>query len=277
MEPCSKRPRDGGSSGEDRLSALPDDLLHAILSSVKARQVVQTSVLSRRWRSLWRSVPCLDVDEDDFRISPMSRKDIGDKFEDFVDFLLLGRGGSVLDTFRLCACESFAGHRHAGSMGPILPGFGKRDAILVKASISYWSPDEEAAIQETQRKLVSNVGNVTTLELSDFLQIMVPDMEPVEFPTFQNLRNLLLDRCDLRDDFQLLRYFLQKSPNLEKLTVRCCWLPEGFAGVEGMAKLKKLKSTEIIYEDYHDIRGLVCFMLEISDCVPKNTIRLTKV
>ncbi|CAL5067945.1 unnamed protein product [Urochloa decumbens] len=388
MEPCSKRTRGrgGGSSGVDRLSALPDDLLHAILSSLKARQVVQTSVLSRRWRSLWRSVPCLDVDQDDFRVNPepltsQNQKDLG-KFEDFVNSLLLRRDGSVLHTFRLCVCESFAGHMHAGrwirralacsrralhvhcdafddvvhmplDLGPSLtrlhlsnlsldarfaesvssvcvvledleligcglcfdnitstslrnlcietgtPDYDRpaprltslrlliQDQFfqvsvnempsLVKASISYWSPDEEAAIQETQRKLVSNVGNVTTVELTDFLQMMVPDMEPVEFPAFRNLRNLVLVGCDLRDDFQLLRHFLQKSPNLEELTIRCCWLPEGFAGDQGTTKLKKLKYIEIIYKYHQGIRELVCFLLEISDRVPKNTITLTKV
>ena len=58
----------GGSSagGPDRLSSLPDCLLHTIMSSLKARQAVQTCVLSTRWRHLWRSVPCLDIDFDEF-------------------------------------------------------------------------------------------------------------------------------------------------------------------------------------------------------------------
>ncbi|XBI86099.1 hypothetical protein VPH35_094118 [Triticum aestivum] len=45
----------GGKQSVDRLSALPDDLLHAVLSRLKARQVVRTCVLSTRWRHLWRS------------------------------------------------------------------------------------------------------------------------------------------------------------------------------------------------------------------------------
>ncbi|KAG0517680.1 hypothetical protein BDA96_09G110000 [Sorghum bicolor] len=58
----------GGSAagGPDRLSSLPDCLLHTIMSFLKARQAVQTCVLSTRWRHLWRSVPCLDIDFDEF-------------------------------------------------------------------------------------------------------------------------------------------------------------------------------------------------------------------
>ncbi|CAO2149562.1 unnamed protein product [Urochloa humidicola] len=59
------RRRDG--SGPDLMSALPDCLLHVIMSSLKARQVVQTCVLSTRWRDLWRSVPCLNIDLAEFR------------------------------------------------------------------------------------------------------------------------------------------------------------------------------------------------------------------
>ncbi|CAN6275757.1 unnamed protein product [Urochloa humidicola] len=60
MEDLGKRWKHGtniDAGGGDWLSALPDEILHEI----KARQVVQTCVLSRRWRHLWRSVSCLDI------------------------------------------------------------------------------------------------------------------------------------------------------------------------------------------------------------------------
>ncbi|WVZ82242.1 hypothetical protein U9M48_029528, partial [Paspalum notatum var. saurae] len=41
--------------GEDRLSALGDDLLRRILHFVPYKEAASTSVLSRRWGSLWRS------------------------------------------------------------------------------------------------------------------------------------------------------------------------------------------------------------------------------
>ncbi|PUZ45438.1 hypothetical protein GQ55_8G223600 [Panicum hallii var. hallii] len=69
-EAATERGSSGGDA--DRLSALPDSLLHAVMSFLKARQAVQTCVLSARWRHLWRSVPCLDVDHDEFRTAVAS-------------------------------------------------------------------------------------------------------------------------------------------------------------------------------------------------------------
>jgi hypothetical protein len=40
-------------AGEDRLSALPDDVLVLILLRLRTPEAVWTSVLSRRWRSVW--------------------------------------------------------------------------------------------------------------------------------------------------------------------------------------------------------------------------------
>ncbi|CAL5023459.1 unnamed protein product [Urochloa decumbens] len=49
----------------DRLSALPDDILHRILRFVDARECVGTlSLLSRRWRHLWSSSPYIAMPVD---------------------------------------------------------------------------------------------------------------------------------------------------------------------------------------------------------------------
>jgi hypothetical protein len=114
-------------AGRDRLSELPDCLLHSVLSSLRSRQVVQSSLLSRRWRHLWRSVPCLDVDQRDFlsdepepeasaykapdvRLHSKVREERLDRereikrqrsFEDFADAMLLFNGVSPLDACRL--------------------------------------------------------------------------------------------------------------------------------------------------------------------------------
>ncbi|KAG2566365.1 hypothetical protein PVAP13_7NG196491 [Panicum virgatum] len=107
METLGKRKRGGdacssgggddafSSGGGDRLSALPDHLLHEIMSRMKARQMVQTCALSRRWRHLWPKVPCLDIDRREFFDTDQ------EKFDDFIYFLLRKVSVAHLDAFRL--------------------------------------------------------------------------------------------------------------------------------------------------------------------------------
>ncbi|OEL23006.1 hypothetical protein BAE44_0015974 [Dichanthelium oligosanthes] len=56
--------------GEDRLSALSDDLLRRILYFVPSKEAGSTSVLSRRWGSLWRSSGAVNLA---VRVTQMSR------------------------------------------------------------------------------------------------------------------------------------------------------------------------------------------------------------
>ncbi|KAF6156586.1 hypothetical protein GIB67_033131 [Kingdonia uniflora] len=71
----------------DRLSALHNAILYSILSLLPTKEVVQTCVLSKRWRDVWCSVPCLDFDETDFC--------------KFIDSVLQFRDGSNVTNFCL--------------------------------------------------------------------------------------------------------------------------------------------------------------------------------
>ncbi|CAN6372579.1 unnamed protein product [Urochloa humidicola] len=51
-------------AGEDRVSGIPDELLHAILVRLRStRAAARTGVLSRRWRRVWTSLPELVLEE----------------------------------------------------------------------------------------------------------------------------------------------------------------------------------------------------------------------
>ncbi|CAL5067919.1 unnamed protein product [Urochloa decumbens] len=66
----SREPAPATAAGDDRLSELPDCVLtNNVLSRLTSLQAVRTSVLSRRWRHLWRAVPCVDIDQREFRAS----------------------------------------------------------------------------------------------------------------------------------------------------------------------------------------------------------------
>jgi hypothetical protein len=55
------------SSTDDRLSALPDSVLARVLSSLHLKAAVQTSVLSKRWRTLWREADGVNLDTRHYR------------------------------------------------------------------------------------------------------------------------------------------------------------------------------------------------------------------
>ncbi|XP_074332203.1 uncharacterized protein LOC141669480 isoform X2 [Apium graveolens] len=45
--------------GEDRISGLPDELIHRIYSFLDAKEAVQSSALSKRWKLIWTTLPFL--------------------------------------------------------------------------------------------------------------------------------------------------------------------------------------------------------------------------
>ncbi|KAL8549980.1 hypothetical protein ACS0TY_008706 [Phlomoides rotata] len=59
----------GSSEQLDRLSELPQSLILHILSFLRMRDVVKTTLLSKRWENLWTTLPCLNfsdiISEDD--------------------------------------------------------------------------------------------------------------------------------------------------------------------------------------------------------------------
>ncbi|KAF8739206.1 hypothetical protein HU200_013928 [Digitaria exilis] len=101
MEAAAKPARAGGGSAPDRLSALPDELLRHVLSFLRSRQAVQTTVLSKRWVDLWRSVPAIDLDVTDFPENNSSIYVNWGKMKDFSTKLLMFHSAQFLDAVRL--------------------------------------------------------------------------------------------------------------------------------------------------------------------------------
>ncbi|CAI9110405.1 OLC1v1010416C1 [Oldenlandia corymbosa var. corymbosa] len=89
-----------GSSDDDRISNLPDSMIFHILSFLQTKDVVVTSVLSKRWKSFWTKVNTLEFksrDED-------KKESKGNKsmtFPQFVNNVLFRNDAQHLDKFRL--------------------------------------------------------------------------------------------------------------------------------------------------------------------------------
>jgi hypothetical protein len=80
------RKRPSLNNNEDRISTLPNVLLHHILSFVDAVQVVQTCVLSKRWMNVWKSHPYLDFNFETFS-SLINSDYYDDEVNNFTDFI----------------------------------------------------------------------------------------------------------------------------------------------------------------------------------------------
>ncbi|KAF7825312.1 F-box/FBD/LRR-repeat protein [Senna tora] len=70
VDPISRRRRihnTGVTVNADRFSALPDSLLCHILSFIPTKEAVATSVLSKRWRPVWRYTHSFDFDDQNYK------------------------------------------------------------------------------------------------------------------------------------------------------------------------------------------------------------------
>ncbi|CAL4994617.1 unnamed protein product [Urochloa decumbens] len=89
-------PDEDPASGGDRIGALPDEILHRVLSFLPAQQAVLTCVLARRWLNLWKHATGLRIVGADGK-APVPFE----AAREFVDILLLLRGGSPLERFEI--------------------------------------------------------------------------------------------------------------------------------------------------------------------------------
>ncbi|XP_026458812.1 F-box/FBD/LRR-repeat protein At5g53840-like [Papaver somniferum] len=88
-----KKPR-YNTNDEDKISKLPDFLIHHILSFVDIQDAVQTCILSKRWGNIWTSLPFLTFDRsvlDEFGYP---------RFLDFVDYVSSLRDNRCFDIRR---------------------------------------------------------------------------------------------------------------------------------------------------------------------------------
>lgn len=182
-------------SEEDRISDLPETLLLEILSSLPTKTVIATSVLSKRWQSLWKMVPKLEFE---------SYGNIY-KFAEDVTRSLLSHKAPVLESLQLNIRDYFDGV-YIGIWATIAFARHVREFVLdlnflhgppVRLPCSLFCFD-----------------TIETLKLKDNILLDVPSSV-----SMKSLRTLHLQSVVYRGDVSVRNLF-SSCPNLEHLVVR---------------------------------------------------------
>ncbi|CAL5417364.1 unnamed protein product [Camellia sinensis] len=206
-----KKVNDDGEKEEeeedkDRISSLPDSILHEILSSMDdLASAIQTCVLSKRWRYVWTSLPNLRFDFNQLDEVSMSR------FKRFVNQVLSLRennsnvyifyfsSGYLVDPCLFKKCISYAVRHNVQQLHLNAFGYSELDDFPL-CFFNY------ASLKELK---LANCGNNS----------MLLD-KPLRFPA---LKTLHLNRFG-RDSANFITQTVGNCPNLETLILDCLYL-----------------------------------------------------
>uniref|UniRef100_A0A0E0IZG7 F-box domain-containing protein n=1 Tax=Oryza nivara TaxID=4536 RepID=A0A0E0IZG7_ORYNI len=286
------------ASGADRISDLPEDVLHHVLSLLPSRDAVRTCVLAQRWRDLWRSVPAV-------RVAGARGWARADAFVLFVDRLLrLRRGRAALDTCDLDLRFDGpfpGGERHGNrwirralrrqvrvlrfllSTVPRVP-LPLPDSPLVSDSLT--TLELKGVLGNNQVLDFSSCPSLVDLKMEDCyvggLEMWSPtylfnrDLKCCS--TFSKLKNLVLNAWFVAPDISALTWFLQYAPLLERLTLKVSEVPNNLVETEGSySQLEQsfaASHLQIVEIKCKEVHGIILKILEVLNA---NGIPLEKI
>ncbi|PIA31357.1 hypothetical protein AQUCO_05000026v1 [Aquilegia coerulea] len=225
----------------DRLSALPEPLLHNILSFLDMKEVVQTSFISKKWRYFWKSLPFLNFDYSLWNASSKKKKQhpspyvqkvfTKQKCLNFVDGVLLFRDNSspiekihitqsyACDSLRLSKWLLFVASRHVKE---VQIDFDKSCKVVtlpdllftshvevLKLTGNHWISVQLPGLSSPAKKLRSLI----------LVYVKLPNGNSngeLDF-NYPLLENLVLILCDL----QHIKKLKVTTPQLKNLVVEC--------------------------------------------------------
>ncbi|XP_045799183.1 putative F-box/FBD/LRR-repeat protein At5g22670 [Trifolium pratense] len=211
---------------EDRISSLPDPILHHILSFLPTKIAATTTILSKRWNPLWLSVPTLNFDDTTFEdyIS----------FRHFVSTVFLSRDINLpIQSFHLkCAKQHsdehdinrfiYAAMQRGGIENLHLNMFG-RLSLKVKLLTTIFSC-KTLVVLHLRKVNLKDLSNVTV----DLPRLKTLHLTRVLFERFEYLPKLL-SRCPILEELHIKhvpqRFVFQENsqclPNLIRANFSC--------------------------------------------------------
>lgn len=273
----STRRKKKKEGGEDRLSNLPDEIIHRILSFVDALSAVQTSVLSKRWKNVWTSLPVLNFDSSTF-YDPFL-------FQCFIDHFMSHRDAStnVYALKFVCNDELDDGHivdsiiDHVTRTPPISDTV---QALNIVAECVVGNlPQLSVCRSLTTLKLADIAAEITTFDFVSLEKLFLFDcrfecgvVEELDlFKGCVNLKSLFLHDCQYYGKISRFKIF---APHLVDLSMWRIRVDEVFDS-DCVFELftPKLQSFRYCDSDLYDfsIKGDLCFVekldIIVMDCL----------
>ncbi|KAH9803548.1 F-box/FBD/LRR-repeat protein [Citrus sinensis] len=245
----------GGEDG-DRLSNLPEPIVHHIFSFLETIDVVRVSAVSRKWRYLWLSIPYLNFNIQNIWSNPLERWSLqttNEKFKDFVNWVLLFQNGSLsIHRFRLSCLNRVDDY----TLYKWIAVVARRNVQVLDLDIISDEPIKLPRSLVTCESLVSLKLDFGNREYQGVLNL----------PTcagFSWLKSLDLQHVDVLD-YNLFREFLSSCPLLENLYMKECFF-HNFSSLDiSTTSLKYLTVDEFLLSEPKGLRSckVICESLE---------------
>ncbi|XP_026400059.1 F-box protein At4g09920-like [Papaver somniferum] len=198
------------SDKRDRLSDLPDALIHKILSFIDMRSVIRNNILSKRWRYIWKYLPTLNFNSDDIYQNSFRNLFIKeDEIIDFIDQVL-----ALREKYDIQRLDIVIEH--------IESKFEDRLYLWILAAVECHVQELSIEICDNQKVDIPDClftcSSLTKFELTvngrhNYGQIFLPDV--TDLP---RLKYLKLEGLGFKDE-ELTDEFFLNCPNLESLTI----------------------------------------------------------
>ncbi|KAL4586527.1 hypothetical protein LXL04_011163 [Taraxacum kok-saghyz] len=243
----------------DRISALPQDTIEKILTLMPLKDALRTSILSKKWRYSWTTIPKL-VFDDNMIVSSRNIQVDKYKFVSTIFHVFLQHKAPILEFSLTITDDAFSSEidqiilhlsrsnnnikkfafENWGTISCVLPRpifsleglehlhltYCDFEPPLLNKGFRYlmqksYNPDIELNESEWV-ELLKCLPSVQVLELSQLIikHLDADDMPQKQAISLPNLRILVLDICFIELSFVL--YMISGSPNLEKIKLKMC-------------------------------------------------------
>ncbi|KAF1861268.1 hypothetical protein Lal_00013994 [Lupinus albus] len=185
-----------------RISDLNDYIVQDIISILPIKEAVRTSVLSKKWEHLWKSISKLDLDEE--------AHENREQFKDFIENILLVFNTSGIRKFSL----SFQVGEDVAQVNKWLSRVVNPN--IEEVTLDLGKPEQQLFFHE--HIFISRT--LTKLKLSMH--------HVIEFPSsiqFRSLKILSMEHVIFPDTSSTQFFFSSSCPSLEELTLaNCNWI-----------------------------------------------------